>query len=106
MAVAKEKANGKNNAPAKEKSPSEKKSTFKDRGPREQHGNPVTSRIVPEAAVVAAKAMVGNSCTDELAVEIVEVVRVHVEYPYAAYIAQLHEEITEARAEIARLQNA
>ena len=94
MAVIKERASGKNSAAAKDKSTST------------DANQPVTSRIVPEAAIVAAKAMVGNGCTDELAMEIVEVVRVHVEYPYAAYIAQLHEELAAARAEIVSLQSA
>ncbi len=117
MAVIKEKANGKNTAAAKDKSTSTdanqtagkkpSKGLAKDKfAGREKDGNPVTSRIIPEAAVVAAKAMVGNGCTDELATEIVEVVRVHVEFPYAAYIAQLHEELAAARAEITARQSA
>lgn len=117
MAAIKERASGKNSAAAKDKSTSTdanqtvgkkpSKGFAKDKfAGREKDGNPVTSRIVPEAAIVAAKAMVGNGCTDELAMEIVEVVRVHVEYPYAAYIAQLHEELAAARAEIVSLQSA
>lgn len=68
--------------------------------------NPVASRILPEAAVVAAKAMIGNNCSDELAADVVEVVRGHVEYPYAAYIAQLHQELEQARAEIKKSKSA
>jgi hypothetical protein len=68
--------------------------------------NPVTTRIIPEAAIVAAKAMIGNNCSDELAIDVVEVVRGHVEYPYAAYIADLHIKLDEARAEIKRLKSA
>ena len=71
-----------------------------------QKENPVSSRIIPQDALVAAKALIGNNCSDELAVDVVEVVRGHVEYPYAAYIADLHAELAEARAEIERLKSA
>lgn len=62
------------------------------------------SRITNQAAVVAVRATVGNGCPEELAVEIIEVVRPHLEAPIFTIVKALQKELAEAREEIARLQ--
>jgi hypothetical protein len=62
------------------------------------------SRITNQAAVVAVRATVGNGCPEELAVEIIEVVRPHLEAPIFTIVKTLQKELAEAREEIARLQ--
>jgi hypothetical protein len=63
------------------------------------------SRITNQAAVVAVRATVGNGCPEELAIEVVEVVRPHIEAPIFSIVKSLQKELAEAREEIARLQN-
>ncbi|MBU6200619.1 MAG: hypothetical protein KJS90_01310 [Acidobacteria bacterium] len=62
------------------------------------------SRVTNQAAVVAVRATVGSGCSEDLAVEIVEVVRPHLEAPIFSIVKALQKELSDARAEIARLQ--
>jgi len=64
------------------------------------------SRITNQAALIAVRATVGNGCSEDLAVEIVEVVRPHLEGPIFAVVKSLQKELAEAREEIARLQQS
>lgn len=61
------------------------------------------SRITNQAAVTAARATIGNGCPEDLAVEVIEVVRPHLEAPLFAIVKALQNELADARAEIARL---
>lgn len=64
------------------------------------------SRITNQAAVVAVRATIGGNCSEDLAVEVVEVVRPHLEAPIFAVVRTLQQELAEARAEIARISAA
>lgn len=66
---------------------------------------PMHNRITPKAAVVAVQAVIGDGCQEDLAVDVVEVVRPHLESPYVALIETLRRELSSARDEIARLSN-
>lgn len=68
------------------------------------NNTPVPARIPPQAAVTAARAMIGNSCTDELALDVVETIRPHLEYPYVALIQSLRIDLEAANLEIERLR--
>lgn len=61
------------------------------------------SRITNQAAIVAVRATIGNNCPEDLAVEVIEVVRPHLEAPIVAIVKSLQKELAEAREEIARL---
>ena len=62
------------------------------------------SRITNQAAVTAVRATLGKSCSDEMAVEIIEVVRPHLESPLFMIVKSLRKELAQAREEIARLE--
>lgn len=62
------------------------------------------SRITNQAAIVAVRATVGSGCSEDLAIEIIEVVRPHLESSIFAIVKSLQKELAEAREEIARLQ--
>jgi len=62
------------------------------------------SRITNQAAIVAVRATVGSGCSEDLAIEIIEVVRPHLESPIFATVKSLQKELAAAREEIARLQ--
>jgi len=61
------------------------------------------SRVTNQAAVVAVRATIGGNCPEDLAVEVVEVVRPHLESPLVALVRALQKELADAREEIARL---
>ena len=63
------------------------------------------SRITNQAAVTAVRAAVGGNCPEDLAIEVVEVVRPHLEAPLFAIVRALQKELADAREEIARLGN-
>jgi hypothetical protein len=67
---------------------------------------PVPTRIAPQAAITATRALIGPTCGEELASDIVEVIRPHLEYPYVEMIKALRAELETAKAEIERLRAA
>jgi|LakMenE18May11ns_1017448.scaffolds.fasta_scaffold6165519_1 hypothetical protein len=64
------------------------------------------SRITNQAAIIAVRATIGNSCSEDLAVEVIEVVRPHLEAPIFAIVKALQKELADARGEIVRLTEA
>ena len=62
-----------------------------------------TNRITPQAAVAAVRAMLGSGCTEDVAIDVIEVLRPYLDTPYVALIESLRAELTQAREEIARL---
>lgn len=61
------------------------------------------SRITNQAAIIAVRATIGNNCSEDLAVEVIEVVRPHLEAPIFAIVKALQKELADARGEIVRL---
>jgi hypothetical protein len=64
---------------------------------------PTTNRITPQAAVAAVRAMLGSACTEDVAIDVIEVVRPYLDAPYVALIESLRGELNQAREEIVRL---
>lgn len=61
-------------------------------------------RITNQAAVMAVQAMIGDNCDEEFAIEIVEVVRPHLESPIQFVVSDLRRQLAEAQETIERLQ--
>lgn len=64
------------------------------------------SRITNQAAVVAVRATIGSGCSEDLAIEVIEVVRPHLEAPIFTIVKSLQKELAEAREELLRLQQS
>jgi GH18 family chitinase len=65
-----------------------------------------TNRIAPQAAVTAVRAMLGSTVAEDVAIDVIEVIRPHLDAPYVALIESLRAELNQAREEIARLTQA
>lgn len=63
-------------------------------------------RITNQAAVMAVQAMIGDNCGEEFAIDIIEVVRPHLESPIQFVVSDLRRQLAEATAIIASLQQA
>jgi len=65
-----------------------------------------TTRITNQAAVTATRAIIGNNCSVDLAVDVIEAVRPHIESPLFDRVKSLQSDLAAAHAEIDRLRAA
>lgn len=56
------------------------------------------TRAVNDAAITAVRAMVGETCDRDMALDIIEVLRPHLEQAWAIRVKQLEEKISELQA--------
>lgn len=59
------------------------------------------NRAVSDDAITAVRAMVGETCDRDMALDIIEVLRPHLEHAWALRVKQLEEKIKELQAKVA-----
>lgn len=59
---------------------------------------PQPTRAVSNEAIIAVRAMVGETCDRDMALDIIEVLRPHLEHAWAIRVKQLEEKISELQA--------
>ncbi len=59
------------------------------------------NRAVSDDAIMAVRAMVGETCDRDMALDVIEVLRPHLEHAWALRVQQLEEKIKELQAKAA-----